>query len=469
MRLEPKQISLLVLGGLTLLAPAGLRADVFGWRGDGTGQFPDASPPLVWNQDDNVVWKTRLPSWSNAAPVVSGERVFVTSEPNELLALDRRTGDILWKRSLSPVDLLPEEEAAPLRARIETLAPVLARAENLRGKILRLQRRMRKDPTGSQQLNELLKAAQTELETTETQLEEVRDYLPPPVPPADGYASATPVTNGSSVFVVYGTGLAAAYDFEGGLIWKRLLERPRGGEGYRASPAWAGDKLVVAINRNIRGLDPKTGKSVWRARAPEAPGSVVPVPPVEAGQAPAVASPSGYLIDSLTGTRYTDRMQRLGDNAPLPATGAILAVQRDAAAYRLPKTWKPASFEGLQAFWKMEIATGEYRASPVMAGPYLYAVTREGWLSILDAATGELLDTKLLERRTGSEFHASPIHAGGLVFLLSDDGLTRVVKPGPTYDEVGRNPLEATRSAPVAMGPHLFIRGQRFLFCLGVK
>lgn len=465
-----KSVSLsfsLILASLSsLLLPSGLKAGTFGWRGDGTGNFPEATPPLVWSENDNLIWKTRLPSWSNAAPIVSGDHVFVTAEPNQLIALSRRTGDILWTRTLTYTDVLPEEEAAPIRDKIKELAPEIERADNLRGKILRLQRRMRKDNTGSKQLNTLLANAQKEYEEVEANLVDVRDYLPPPVHSADGYASATPITDGEHVYVVFGTGLAAAYDFEGKAIWKRLLERPRGREGYRSSPTLAGDKLVIAINRNIRGLDPATGESAWRARAPEAPGSVIAA---SKDQKAAVASPSGYLIDTLTGSRYTDKMLKLGDNAPLYHDGVLFYLQRDGMAYKLPTEWSLKSFEDLAASWKMELPTGEYLASPLLVDKHLYLVSKTGVLSILNASTGTITDTKELDLKSGTEFTASPISAGGMIFLMSDDGLTRVVKPGPTYDEVGRNPLEATRSAPVAIGDRLFIRGQRYLFCLGVK
>jgi outer membrane protein assembly factor BamB len=48
-----------------------------------------------------------MPSWSNASPVLleDGSRIFVTSEPDEVVAVNPVDGKILWKRSLKDVTL----------------------------------------------------------------------------------------------------------------------------------------------------------------------------------------------------------------------------------------------------------------------------------------------------------------------------------------------------------------------------
>jgi len=72
----------------------------------------------------NVRWTAPLPSWSNATPVVVGDRVFVTSEPDELVCVNRADGRILWRRANTIVDALSAAEKAsnPLFAEIEPLA-----------------------------------------------------------------------------------------------------------------------------------------------------------------------------------------------------------------------------------------------------------------------------------------------------------------------------------------------------------
>ena len=35
--------------------------------------------PVRWTETENVVWRTKLPSWSAATPIIWGDTIFVTS------------------------------------------------------------------------------------------------------------------------------------------------------------------------------------------------------------------------------------------------------------------------------------------------------------------------------------------------------------------------------------------------------
>ena len=56
-----------------------------GWRTNGSGVTPDANPPTVWSKQKNVIWTTKLPTRSNAQPVVVGDRIYVCAEPFTLI------------------------------------------------------------------------------------------------------------------------------------------------------------------------------------------------------------------------------------------------------------------------------------------------------------------------------------------------------------------------------------------------
>src|SRR5262249_31259470 len=48
------------------------------WRGpDANGIAPKADPPLTWDVNTNIKWKTELPGPGSSTPVVWGDRVFV--------------------------------------------------------------------------------------------------------------------------------------------------------------------------------------------------------------------------------------------------------------------------------------------------------------------------------------------------------------------------------------------------------
>lgn len=96
---------------LLILLAAGtpLRADITGFRNDGSGLYPKAQPPLHWSTTSNVAWKTALTNWSNASPVLSGKNLFVCAEPATMICLSAQTGAILWS------DTLPDLPAPPPR------------------------------------------------------------------------------------------------------------------------------------------------------------------------------------------------------------------------------------------------------------------------------------------------------------------------------------------------------------------
>src|SRR5690606_33034747 len=103
---------LLLLAGAPALAGGGT-----GWRGDGTGHFPHAPPPVGWSPD-KVMWRTELPGWSNAAPVVVAGRVCAAIEPTTAFCADAATGRLLWKASNEVLDALPADQRAALQPKL---------------------------------------------------------------------------------------------------------------------------------------------------------------------------------------------------------------------------------------------------------------------------------------------------------------------------------------------------------------
>ena len=75
------------------------------WRGpNGDGQSPETDLPLKWNEK-SIVWRTPLKGAGQSSPIVWGDRVFLTTAPDGgksrvVLALDRKTGKILWEKEV---------------------------------------------------------------------------------------------------------------------------------------------------------------------------------------------------------------------------------------------------------------------------------------------------------------------------------------------------------------------------------
>jgi len=88
-----------------------------GWRGDGTGRFPEARPPLKWSRNpvgrtENILWQAEMPADAPSSPIVVGNRVFTTVCNYDLVCVDKDTGKILWVRTASPYDAVTVDDRA---------------------------------------------------------------------------------------------------------------------------------------------------------------------------------------------------------------------------------------------------------------------------------------------------------------------------------------------------------------------
>ncbi len=126
-----------------------------GFRGDGNGYFPGATPVAEWREGTvgtakdersevlvltdkkahNIVWKTEMPSWANTQPIVVGDRVFTTAEPNMLLCVDARTGKVLWTASANPWELVgvAKPQADKIQAMYDVWREALPHFDHMRG------------------------------------------------------------------------------------------------------------------------------------------------------------------------------------------------------------------------------------------------------------------------------------------------------------------------------------------------
>lgn len=76
-----------------------------GWRGDGSGISNEAELPTQWGPEENIAWKSPIPGRGHSSPIIWQDSVFVTScveseERRILVKLDRRTGKLLWEKTV---------------------------------------------------------------------------------------------------------------------------------------------------------------------------------------------------------------------------------------------------------------------------------------------------------------------------------------------------------------------------------
>ena len=119
--------------------------------------------------------------------------------------------------------------------------------------------------------------------------------------------------------------------------------------------------------------------------------------------------------------------------------------------------------------WDMDRHTPDI-ASPLISGPRLYFHSgKSGMLTCLDAMSGK--PHYVAERIPEiSRTYASPIAAGGHIYITGRSGTTVVLKDGNKLEIVATNSLgEGVDATPAPVDGELFIRGERNLFCISRK
>jgi outer membrane protein assembly factor BamB len=105
-----------------------------------------------------------------------------------------------------------------------------------------------------------------------------------------------------------------------------------------------------------------------------------------------------------------------------------------------------------------------FTPSPISVGDELYVVSDLGVLSCLDAKTGTLG----WQQRLGGNYSASPIFADGRIYFLSEEGVATVIAPGTTFQKLAVNELDGATLASMAVARgSIYIRSLTHLYRIG--
>jgi len=153
--------------------------------------------------------------------------------------------------------------------------------------------------------------------------------------------------------------------------------------------------------------------------------------------------------------------------------------------------WEQTSYEGRVYDYRHK--RGNYAApTPVTDGKYVYSYfgsegvycygfngkliwkqslgNNGGILTCLNAKTGEVVYEDGRVPVATKFYGASPVAFDGKLLLTSDDGDTFVIKAGPQHEVLGTNSIgEPCRTSIAIADGKLFIRGEKHLFCIGIK
>jgi outer membrane protein assembly factor BamB len=443
-----------------------------GFRTDGTGRYPSAQPPLAWGVDKNVVWKIPL-TQSNAIPVILGDRLFTCAEPCVLLCINKADGKILWKHESFFNEIEPTEKERTIidGEKQEDLA--LAGKQSALEKELNALRKALKDQAASKELTEeKTKPLQKQVDEVRAKRQTLTTLIRYREPgknaegyhPTGGYSSPTPVTDGKHVYVLYGNGLAAAYDLDGKRLWLKLIEHSTAAYGHGASPVLVNDKLLVHFS-DLVALNTKDGSEAWRTKIPPNHGTAMAT---RIGDVDVIIHPNGLAIRVADGAVLAKNLGSCGPNSPLIQDGKVFYMAGQARGARLPTIldssakWEPL-WNGKGTSLK---GGGYWFPSPILHDDLLYAMPANGILTVVDAQTGQRVYEERLEFN-GGECYPSLTLAGKYLFASSDNGHTIIFEPGRTFKQIGHNTLETFRSSLVFEGKRMYVRTIKNLWCIG--
>jgi outer membrane protein assembly factor BamB len=397
--------------GLTflILAAAAPAEDWPGWRGPrGDGTSLEAGVPLHWDRTANVRWQVPVPGKGHSSPIVWGDRIFITT----CLENDQ-------KRELLCLDRRDGRvlwERTVLTAKLEP-------KHNL-----------------------------------------------------NSFASSTPVTDGRHVwvsFLEYPDMEVVCYDCDGNLVWRRSPGKFFSRHGFCSSPVLYKDLVILNGDQDAEAylvaLEKASGAERWRADRPNRTRSYcTPVIVQAAGKKQLVLSGSKcvasydpdtgkqlWIIDGPTEQFVAGLVQAEG---VLFMTGGypeyhLLGIRPDGEG----------NVTHTHVLWH-ERRGASYVPSPVAHDKYFFLVSDGGIASCLEARTGK----RLWMEHLGRHHSASPVTAGGYLFFPDDDGQTWVLKAGPKFEVVSRNPLgEECYASPAVAHGQIFLRTLHHLYCIG--
>lgn len=382
----------------------------------GQGISKDKGVPLTWGPNQNIAWKVDLPGPGTSSPIVFGSRVYLTcytGKPNAfelvILALKRDDGSLVWSKKITPT--LPDSTS-------------------------------------------------------------IREN--------HGYASSTPAADASGIYCYFGKSGAIAFDHDGKQLWQTHLGDMLNGWGSAASPVLYKNLVIInsgVENKSIVALDKKTGKEVWRAPGNKDDGWNTPIlVPLKNGSTELVLAMGGKVhgLDPESGkTKWTCRTDIGWYMVPglVAEDDLVCAIGgRSGVAALAVRAGGQGDVTKSHRLWTS--TKGSNVPSPILHDGHLYFVNDvTGVASCVKALTGEVVYQERLGN--GMPFYSSPVLAEGRIYYLSRTGRTFVVPAQPKFQELAANDLGEQRiivnSSPAIAGGRIYLRTDRYLYCIGAK
>lgn len=407
-----------LLGLVTLTVDAG---DWPGWRGPTSNGVAEAGDfPVEWSATSNVAWKIELPGAAGSSPAVAGDRIFITAPKNGMNGLFcyDKGGKLQWEAEIG---------------------------EEVPGK--------HKKGSG---------------------------------------CSPSPTTDGQHVFVYFKSGDLAAYTVAGKQVWHHNLQEMFGEDtlwwDLGTSPVLTKRDVVVAVMHSgpsyLVAFHQETGKQSWKQNrdlgAPEEAAQAYSTPVVfdEGGQeriavlgadhATCHDAATGKELWRVGGMNPTQHKYFRSIAGPVVSDGIVVAPYGRGDTVTAIRLGGTGDVTESQVAW-IESSAGADVPTPVAIDGKIYICRDKGEVVCRDIVTGKSLWSATAGKNRNG-FSASPILAGGRLYLTRENGTVSVLAAN-NGELLAENDLEDdfTVATPAFVNGQILIRTFKHLYCIGEK
>lgn len=382
------------------------------FRGPGGGGVsPLTNVPASWDvkTGTGIAWKVPAPTSGFGSPIVWSNRVFLSggdAHKREVLSLDSKTGQILWRQTVADVAGAPAQPA------------------------------------------EVPESTGYAAATMATDGRRVYAFF------ANGDCAAFTLEGKPAWSKSFGA-LKNPYGNATSLTtWRdRLIVQLDQGDAEDNK-----SKLYA--------LDGRTGQIVWQRPRKVGASWATPIVIEAAGKAQVItlAVPCVIAYSATDGTELWRVEGINGEITPSPVfAGGLLFVASPSEKLMAIRPDGQGDVTKTHVAWIFEDSVPDV-TSPLSNGELVFMITTGGMLTCLDAKDGK----KQWDHDYDMEFHASPSVAGGRLYLLSQKGAAFVVEASRQFKELSRTEMADGFHASPAFAPDkIFLRGVTNMWCLG--
>jgi len=287
----------------------------------------------------------------------------------------------------------------------------------------------------------------------------------PKVSEETGYSAPTPVTDGKGVYSIFSNGDMIALDMLGKKMWMKNLGVPENHYGHASSLRLFKDRIIVQYDQKtspkLMALSAKTGDIIWSTIRPVKVSWSSPIIANTGSRVEIITTADPYVAsyNPETGEELWKLSCISGEVGPSPAyaNGMLFTINDYSKLAAIKLGDQP------KVLWETSDDLSDI-PSPVADDKYLFVATSFGVADCYDAQAG----TKYWTHEFNNSIYSSPMLVDGKVYLLDRTGLMHIFKADKEYVSISENKLgEKSVCTPAFTNGHIFLRGEKNLFCIG--